>query len=242
MMDTYKPEKIHRVVLKLSGEILAGKKGFGFDDEVIDHLTDDIIELRKFGLSCAIVLGGGNFFRGGKWKNKTLDRVVLDNIGMLATMQNALYLAEILRKKNYSTDVFSAIKAEKIAKYYTPMRADTALQEGRICFLCGGTGNPYFTTDTAAVLRAVELGADLVLKATNVNGVYASDPKLHPDAEFFPSISYDELLERELRVMDLTAFSLAKENNVQIKIFNIEGEYSLKDALLRREVGTFIHA
>lgn len=143
-MLTYKPEKIHRIILKLSGEVLAGEKGFGFDDDVIDRITDDIIELRKIGLSCGIVLGGGNFFRGGTWKNKKLDRVVLDNIGMLATIQNALYLSEILRKKNYSTDVFSAIQADKIAKYYTPIRVETAFQEGRICFLCGGTGSPFF--------------------------------------------------------------------------------------------------
>ncbi|HNX00440.1 MAG TPA: UMP kinase [Candidatus Cloacimonadota bacterium] len=240
-MFTYKPEKIHRIILKLSGEVLAGEKGFGFDDAVIDRLTDDIIDLRKIGLSCGIVLGGGNFFRGGTWKNKSLDRVVLDNIGMLATIQNALYLSEILRKKNYSTDVFSAIKADKIAKYYTPIRVETAFQEGRICFLCGGTGNPFFTTDTAAVLRAIELNADIVLKGTKVNGVYSDDPITNPKAEFYANISYDEVLKKELKVMDLTAFSLAKENNIPIKVFNINAKGSMKDAVLVRDSGTYIH-
>ncbi len=241
-MVVYQPEKMHRVMLKLSGEILAGEKGFGFDDEVIDRITDDIIDLRKMGYSLAVVLGGGNIFRGGSWKNKTLNRVVLDNIGMIATIQNALYLAEILNKKNYQAEVFSAIKADRIAKFYTPSRARNTLQEGKICFLCGGTGNPFFTTDTAAVLRAIELELDVVLKGTNVDGLYTEDPKKNPNAEFISTATFQECLERKLGVMDMTAFSLAQEHKIPIKIFNVMTRGSIKEAALRSDIGTFIHA
>jgi uridylate kinase len=241
-MVVYQPEKMHRVMLKLSGEILAGSKGYGFDDDVIDRITDDIIDLRKMGYSLAVVLGGGNIFRGGTWKNKSLNRVVLDNIGMMATIQNALYLAEILNKKNYQAEVFSAIKADRIAKFYTPSRARNAIQEGKICFLCGGTGNPFFTTDTAAVLRAVELELDVVLKGTKVDGLYTADPKTNPNAEFISSTTYGECLEKKLGVMDMTAFSLAQEYAMPIKIFNVTERGSIKKAALSSDIGTFIHA
>jgi len=241
-MVVYQPEKMHRLMLKLSGEILAGEKGYGFDDEVIDRITDDIIELKKMGYSLAIVLGGGNIFRGGSWKNQSLNRVVLDNIGMIATIQNALYLAEILNKKNYQAEVFSALKADKIAKFYTPSRARNALQEGRICFLCGGTGNPFFTTDTAAVLRAAELELDVVLKGTNVEGLYSEDPNKNPKAEFIHTATFQECIEKKLGVMDMTAFSLAQQYAIPIKIFNVKTRGNIKEAALRSDIGTFIHA
>jgi len=241
-MVVYQPEKMHRVMLKLSGEILAGEKGYGFDDEVIDRITDDIIDLRKLGYSLAVVLGGGNFFRGGTWKNRTLNRGVLDNIGMLATIQNALYLAEILNKKNYQAEVFSAFQVDKVAKFYTAERAKNALVEGKICFLCGGTGNPCFTTDTAAVLRAVELELDVVLKGTKVDGLFSADPKTSPDAEFIHSTTFQECLEKKLGVMDMTAFSLAREYAMPIKVFNVSMRGSVKEAALRTDFGTFIHA
>lgn len=241
-MVVYQPEKMHRVMLKLSGEILAGEKGHGFDDEVIDRITDDIIDLRKMGYSLAVVLGGGNIFRGGSWKNQSLNRVVLDNIGMLATIQNALYLAEILNQKNYHAEVFSAFAMDKVAKYYSPDRARNALSEGKICFLCGGTGNPYFTTDTAAVLRAVELGLDVVLKGTKVDGLYSDDPKTNPKAEFIRSATFGECIERKLGVMDMTAFSLAQEYKMPIKIFNVAKRGSIKEAAQSKDIGTFIHA
>jgi len=240
-MVAYQPEKMHRVMLKLSGEILAGDKGHGFDDEVIDRITDDIIELKKMGYSLAIVLGGGNIFRGGKWKNQSLNRVVLDNIGMLATVQNALYLADIINKKNYMAEVFSAVEANKVAKFYTPSRARTALQEGRIVFLCGGTGNPFFTTDTAAVLRAIELDLDVVLKGTKVDGLYSDDPALNPRAEFIRSATFSDCLEKKLGVMDMTAFSLAQEYGMPIKVFNVLTKGSIKQAALHSDFGTFIH-
>lgn len=241
-MVVYQPEKMHRVMLKLSGEILAGEKGHGFDDEVIDRITDDIIDLRKMGYSLAVVLGGGNIFRGGSWKNQSLNRVVLDNIGMLATIQNALYLAEILNKKNYQAEVFAAQQMIKFAKFYTPDRAGNALSEGKICFLCGGTGNPFFTTDTAAVLRAAELQLDVVLKGTKVDGLYSDDPKKNPKAEFIRSATFAECIEKKLGVMDMTAFSLAQEYQMPIKIFNVTLRGSIKEAALSSDVGTFIHA
>jgi len=228
-------------MLKLSGEILAGERGHGFDDAVIDHLTDELIEIKKLGYGIAIVLGGGNIFRGGTWKNQSLNRVVLDNIGMLATIQNALYIAEILNKKNYSAEVFSSLAMDKVCDFYSPLRASRSLQEGNICFVCGGTGNPYFTTDTAAVLRAIELNLDVVLKGTKVDGLYSADPRKDPSAEFICHASYQECIERQLGVMDMTAFSLAQENCLPIKIFNIGTPGTLKEAILRSDVGTFIH-
>ncbi|MBM4403829.1 MAG: UMP kinase [Candidatus Cloacimonetes bacterium] len=240
-MSGYQPEKVHQVMLKLSGEVLAGARGHGYDDEVIDILTDEIIEVKKLGYSLAIVLGGGNIFRGGKWKNQSLNRIVLDNIGMMATVQNALYLAEILNNKNYPAVALSALEMDKIAPHYSPEAAQRALKEGRICFLCGGTGNPYFTTDTAAVLRAVELGFDIVLKGTKVDGLYTADPALDPDATLISSATYQECLDQKLGVMDMTAFALAQENNLPVKIFNVNQQGILAQAILRSDVGTYIH-
>ena len=228
-------------MLKLSGEILAGAKGFGYDDDVIDALTDELIAVKNLGYSIAIVFGGGNIFRGGSWKNQSLNRVTLDSIGMLATVQNALYLAEILENKGYSARVFSMLAMDKIAELYTPARANDALSEGHICFLAGGTGNPFFTTDTAAILRACELELDIVLKGTKVDGLFSADPRINPDASFIQSASYQECIERQLGVMDMTAFSLAQENRIPVKIFNINIKGNLEQALLRSDIGTYIH-
>jgi len=240
-MDRYIPENIQRVVFKISGEILAGPKGFGFDDAVVDSITDDIIDLKKLGISVGIVLGGGNIFRGGSMTTLDLDRTVLDNIGMLATIQNALYLSEVINKKNYSSEVYSALSIHKVAKFYAPDRVDNSLKEGRICFLCGGTGNPFFTTDTAAVLRAIELKAGLVLKGTKVDGVYSDDPMTNPDAVKYDTLSYDEALSKELRIMDMTAFSLAREHGLPIKVFDVTKKGNVRNALLDQGTGTIIH-
>jgi uridylate kinase len=240
-MDRYIPENIQRVVFKISGEILAGSKGFGFDDAVVDSITDDIIDLKKLGISVGIVLGGGNIFRGGSMTTLDLDRTVLDNIGMLATIQNALYLSEVINKKNYSSEVYSALSIHKVAKFYAPDRVDNSLKEGRICFLCGGTGNPFFTTDTAAVLRAIELKAGLVLKGTKVDGVYSDDPMTNPDAVKYDTLSYDEALSKELRIMDMTAFSLAREHGLPIKVFDVTKKGNVRNALLDQGTGTIIH-
>jgi uridylate kinase len=239
-MCAYHPEKIHRVIIKLSGEFLAGEKGFGFDEKLIDRITNDIIEVKKLGYSIGIVLGGGNIFRGGTWSNAKMDRVTLDNIGMMATIQNALYLSEVLKIKNYSTEVLCAVKAEKLAKFYTPRRALQSMKEGKIVFLCGGTGNPFFTTDTAVVLRAAELQADLVLKGTKVAGVFTKDPAKHADAEFIQEITFEDAINKQLKVMDMTAFSLAKENNIPVKVFDLSVPGNLAMAIHKKDVGTFV--
>ena len=225
-----------RLVLKLSGEFLAGEKGFGFDQAILDQLTDDIIEIKNMGHEIGVVLGGGNFFRG---KELTIiDRAAADNVGMLATIQNALVVSEVLKQKNYSTKVFSAFAVDKIAKYYTYSGADKAMKKGKICFFCAGTGNPFFTTDTAAVLRAIELNCDLVLKGTKVDGIYTSDPQKCSEAEFIPEISYSEAMNKQLNIMDMTAFSLARDYKIPLKVFNVTKKGNIKNAVLYKNVGT----
>ncbi len=241
-MQTYKPEKIHKIIFKLSGEVLAGEKGFGIDLDRVDELIKEIITVKTLGYSIGIVLGGGNFFRGNSKVGQQLDRVAADSVGMLATIQNALILVDLLKTKNYRTEIYSAIQLEKIAKFYTPDRAKTSMNEGKICFFCGGTGNPFFTTDTAAVLRAIELEADIVFKGTKVDGVYTSDPVKNKNAKFINDITFDEVLDKKLKVMDMTAFSLAREHNMPIKVFNIDKRDNLKEAIQSNKVGTFVHA
>ena len=236
----YKPEKIHKFIIKISGEFLAGSKGFGVDLEIVENLIDDIIEVKKMGYSIGIVLGGGNFFRGVSEIGKHLKRYTADNVGMLATIQNALILSDLIKHRNYLTEIFSAIQVEKVAKFYTPNRAVTSMNEGKICFFCAGTGNPFFTTDTAAVLRAVELNANLVLKGTKVDGVFSADPIKDKSATYFPEISFNDVLSKRLNVMDMTAFSLARDNTMPIKVFNITKKGNLKEAIIKKNVGTYI--
>ena len=188
-----------------------------------------------------IVLGGGNFFRGVSEVGKYLNRYTADNVGMLATIQNALIMSGLLQKKNYRTEIYSAIQVDKVAKFYTPNRATTSLNEGKICFFCGGIGNPFFTTDTAAILRAIELNADIVFKGTKVDGVFSANPAKDKNAKFISDITFTEILDKELHVMDMTAFTLARENNMPIKVFNITKKGGLEEAILNKEVGTFIH-
>jgi len=240
-MRRYKPEKIHKVIFKISGEVLAGEKGFGINMQCVEELIDDLISIRKAGYSIGIVIGGGNFFRGVSEVGKHINRYTADNVGMLATIQNALILSGLLQKKNYRTEIYSAIQVDKVAKFYTPNRATTSLNEGKICFFCGGIGNPFFTTDTAAILRAIELNADLVLKGTKVDGVFSADPVKDKNAKFIADITFSEVLDKELQVMDMTAFSLARENNMPIKVFNITKKGSLKEAILNKDIGTFVH-
>ena len=241
MNFVYKPEKVHRIIFKISGEILAGVKGFGIDIEVVNGLVDEIIAAKKLGIGIGIVLGGGNFFRGNSEIGNMLQRFTADNVGMLATIQNALILSELLNKKNYYTEIHSAIQIDKVAKFYTPNRAKTSLNEGKICFFCGGTGNPFFTTDTAAVLRAIVLNADIMMKGTKVDGVFTTDPEKDKNAKFIGDITYDELLLKKLKVMDMTSFSLAREYGMPIKVFNIPQKGNMRNAILQKDVGTFIH-
>ncbi len=240
-MRRYKPEKIHKVIFKISGEVLAGEKGFGIDMQSVENLIEDLISIRKAGYSIGIVIGGGNFFRGVSEVGNHINRYTADNVGMLATIQNALIMSGLLQKKNYRTEIYSAIQVDKVAKFYTPNRATTSLNEGKICFFCGGIGNPFFTTDTAAILRAIELNADIVLKGTKVDGVFSADPVKDKNAKFIADITFSEVLERELNVMDMTAFTLARENDMPIKVFNITKKGSLKEAILNKDIGTFVH-
>jgi uridylate kinase len=238
-MNAFKPEKIHRIILKISGEYLSGQLGFGFDNLIVNEICNEIIEVRKLGYSIGIVIGGGNFFRGGE--HPEVDRAAADNVGMLATLQNAVVMANILQSKNYAVEVFSAFECPKVAKLYTYQCANDDMKKGKICFFAGGTGNPFFTTDTAAVLRAIELNCDLVLKGTKVDGVYTADPKKDPDAQFISDLSYTEALHKQLNIMDMTAFSLARDYEVPIKVFNIGNKGSIKDCLLNKDYGTYVH-
>ena len=240
-MNMYHPERIHKVIIKLSGEILSGGKGFGYDLDTVNNLIDELITLKKLGYSVGVVIGGGNLFRGSIGEAAGISRVVGDNIGMLATVQNALLLADCMNKRNYVAEVYSSIQIEKFSKFYTPARGIRSLDEGKTCFFCAGTGNPYFTTDSAAVLRALELNADLIIKGTKVDGIYTADPMKDKNAKFIKSISFDEVLSRKLSVMDMTAFSLARDNNMPIKIINIDKPGMLKRAISEKDIGSFIH-
>jgi uridylate kinase len=239
MMNTYQPEKIHRIILKISGEYLSGQSGFGFDNLILDQICNEILEIKDMGYQIGIVIGGGNFFRGGE--HPEVHRASADNVGMLATLQNAIVMANVLQTKSDAVEVFSAFECQKMARLYTYQSANESLNNRKICFFAGGTGNPFFTTDTAAVLRAIELNCDLVLKGTKVDGVYTADPKKYPDAQFIPDLTYSEALEKQLNIMDMTAFSLARDYNVQIKVFNIGKKNNIKESLIKKDNGTFVH-
>lgn len=237
----FRPEKINRVILKISGEHLAGSGKFGYCPETITSLVEDIIQVKKLGINVGIVLGGGNLFRGINAEKNGIKQVVADNVGMLATVQNALVVSDYLEKANHMCDVFSAIQIDRLARLYNPQKAERSFEQGRICFFSAGTGNPFFTTDTAAVLRAVELNAGLVLKGTNVDGVYTADPKKNENAELLKDVTYDAVLQKKLNVMDMTAFSLARDYHIHIKVFNLGVKGSLVKAITDKNLGTLIH-
>jgi uridylate kinase len=237
-MSVFKPAS---VILKLSGEMLAGSQGFGFDYETADRLTEGIITAHKQGFRLGIVIGGGNVFRGSSELGSYINRYTGDNIGMLATIQNALLVSDILIKKNHPSEVFSAIKCEKVVRFFTAETALHSFNKGNICFFCGGTSNPYFTTDTAAVLRAIEMNAELVLKGTKVDGVYTSDPNIDSDAVLLKDVTFDQALAEKLNIMDMTAFSLARDNHMPIKVFNITDPAMILKAIIEPQVGTLVH-
>lgn len=238
-MSIFKPAS---VILKLSGEMLAGKQGFGFDFDVIDQLTEGIIKVRKQGFRIGVVIGGGNILRGASSLGNNINRFTADNIGMLATVQNALIVADVLNRKNYHSEVFSAVKCDKVVRFFTAETALHSFNKGNICFFCAGTSNPYFTTDTAAVLRAIEMNAELVLKGTKVDGVFTADPNKVPDAVMLKDVTYDQALADQLNIMDMTAFSLARDNRMPIKVFNITNPDHLLDAILDPNIGTIVHS
>ncbi len=230
-----------RILLKLSGEALAGDKGVGFSAETITTFAQEIIEAQNNGTQIAIVLGGGNIFRGIKGTGLGIDRVKGDYMGMLATVINALAMESQINSMGAKAKVLTSTFMEPYAERYTRERALSYLNQGYIVIFAGGTGNPFFTTDSAAALRAVEISAEILLKATNVKGVYSDDPKKNPQATFYPEISFTQVIEQQLRVMDLTAFTLCQENNMPIVVFNIFEKNNILKILRGEKVGTLIH-
>src|SRR5213592_2399274 len=210
-----------RVVIKLSGEYLAGSHSFGINQPTIDRIADDLIAAQKLGVEVAVVIGGGNIVRGVEVSSRGVSRPTGDTMGMLATVMNCLALEAAIERKGTPARTLSAFVMPEISELFTRSAAHKYLAEGRIVLLGGGTGNPFFTTDTTAVLRAAEIGAEAVLKATNVDGVYSADPKKDPSAKRFDRLSHQEAIERNLKVMDTTAFALARENRMPIIVFSI---------------------
>jgi len=229
-----------RVLLKLSGEALMGKAGYGIDPEVMKQIALQIKDVRDLGATVAIVVGGGNIYRGIRAEEQGLDRATGDYMGMIATVMNAVALQDCLESLGLDTRVQTAIQMAQVAEPYIRRRAVRHLEKGRTVIFAGGTGNPYFTTDTTAALRAMEIGAEVILKATRVNGVYDKDPEQFPDAVFFPEITYLEVLNRNLRVMDATAISLCMENKLPIIVFNLKEKGNMKSVVLGERVGTLV--
>lgn len=230
-----------RVLLKLSGEALAGERGFGIEPEVVDRLTNEIQSLVEMGVSLGIVIGGGNIVRGAiASEGGRMDRVQADYMGMLGTVINALAVQDLLEMKSVETRVMTAIRMEEIAEPYIRRRAMRHIEKGRVVLFAAGTGNPYFSTDTAAVLRAIEMESDVVIKATKVQGVYTADPVTDPSAEFIPEISFQEVVRRELGVMDAAAVALCKENDLPIIVLNLSNRGAVASAIRGERVGTLV--
>ncbi len=233
--------RYRRVLLKLSGEALAGERGFGIEPEVVDQLTDEIRSLVEMGVSLGIVIGGGNIVRGAiASEGGRMDRVQADYMGMLGTVINALAVQDLLETKRVETRVMTAIRMEEIAEPYIRRRAMRHIEKGRVVLFAAGTGNPYFSTDTAAVLRAIEIDSDVVIKATKVEGVYTADPVTDPSAEFIPEISFQEVVQRELGVMDAAAVALCKENDLPIIVLNLSDSGAVAGAIRGEKVGTLV--
>jgi len=229
-----------RVLLKLSGEVLAGEKSYGIDPLKASQLANEIKIVHEMGIGIALVIGAGNIFRGIKAASKGMERVTGDYLGMLATIMNAISIQDALEKLNVQTRTLSAITVSQISEPYIRRRALRHLEKNRVVIVAGGTGNPYFTTDTAAALRATELKAEVLLKGTKVNGVFNKDPELNDDAKHFNKINYSDVIEKNLRVMDMTAITLCKENTLPIRVFDVNGKGNLKNILLGQEIGTLI--
>ena len=232
--------RFKRIVLKLSGEILGGAARHGIDETVMGTLADEIREVHDLGVQVGIVTGGGNIFRGLAASTRGMDRVGADYMGMLATVINGLALQLSLEKRGVQTRVMSAIEMARVCEAYIRRRATRHLEKGRVVIMAAGTGNPYFTTDTAAALRAIEIGADAILKATKVDGVYSADPVRDASATFFPRISYLDILNRGLKVMDSTAISLCMDNRLPLVVFNVGERGNLLKVVQGEKVGTLV--
>lgn len=229
-----------RVLLKLSGEALSGKTGFGYDPATLDRVAAEIKAISELGVQVAVVVGGGNIYRGAELAELNINRVVGDQMGMLATVMNGLAIRDSIYRTGKKATLMSAIPLQGICELYRWSDAIRKLEEGRVVIFSGGTGNPFFTTDSASCLRAIEIEADVVLKATNVAGVYDSDPRKNPDAVLFNQISYEDVIRKELKVMDLAAFTLARDHKMPIRVFNIHEEGALLRLLTDSSIGTLV--
>ena len=229
-----------RVLLKLSGEALVGANGYGIDPNVLDQLAGEIAEAKELGVELGVVVGGGNIFRGLSGAARGMDRATADYVGMLATVMNSVSLCDALEKRGIVTRVMSAIEISQLAEPYIRRRAIRHLEKGRVCIFAAGTGNPFFTTDTAAALRAVEIGAQVLIKGTKVDGVYDRDPARYPDARLYHSVGFTEALKNDLRVMDASAFALCRDNLMPIVVFNVKQPGNICKVLRGADVGTMI--
>jgi uridylate kinase len=229
-----------RILLKLSGEALLGNEDYGIDPVVIGRVASEIREVQNTGVQIAIVIGGGNIFRGAGLAQSGIDRVTGDHMGMLATLMNSLALQDSLEKAGVDARVMSAISVHDVSEDYIRRRATRHLEKGRVVIIACGTGNPFFTTDTAAALRAIEIGADIVLKATKVDGVYSADPKIDKNAVFYDTLTYDEVIEGKLGVMDTNAIVLCRDQNMPIRVFNVFGTGNLMQIVTGKKVGTIV--
>jgi uridylate kinase len=227
-----------RLLVKLSGEALMGAREFGHDPQTLDRIAEDIIEVQRQGVGIALVVGGGNIFRGAHAEELGMDRGTADHMGMLATVINGLALQDALEHRGCTTRLLTAIEIKDVAEPFIRRRALRHLEKGRIVIISGGTGNPYFTTDTAASLRALELRCDVILKATKVSGVYDKDPEVHPDAVLLPKVSFDQAIEKKLRVMDATALSMCRDNNLPIVVFSLLETGNMRRVVMGEEIGS----
>ena len=234
--------KYKRILLKLSGEALMGTENYGIDPVVLRRLAGETIEVQRAGVQVGVVIGGGNIFRGAGLAEGGMDRVTGDHMGMLATVINALAMQDAVERLGGFARVMSAIKINEVCEDYIRRRAIRHLEKGRIAIFAAGTGNPFFTTDSAAALRATEIGADLLLKATKVDGIYDADPKKNPNAKRFDHLTYDEVIARNLQVMDTAAFALCRDNRVPLRIYDMMQPGALMRILRGEEIGTLVHA
>jgi uridylate kinase len=231
-----------RVLLKLSGEALMGEQKFGIDPAIASQIASEVAEIQSLGVQTAVVIGGGNIFRGVAASAKGMDRATADYMGMLATVINGLALQDAMENHGVNTRVVTAIEMRAVAEPFIRRRAIRHLEKGRVVIFAAGTGNPYFTTDTAAALRAMEIKADVIMKGTKVDGIYTADPMTHPDATRLPSISYLKVLEQGLRVMDTTAISLCMDNKLPIVVFNLRTPGNMRRAIMGEPVGSLVTA
>ena len=229
-----------RILLKLSGESLAGDSALSIDTHVLDQMTSDLQAVVDLGVEVGIVIGGGNIFRGLSQKAKDMNRVAADHMGMLATVINAVALGDAIKRRGMKASVLTAIEMNEIAAPFSQRKAIQELESGKVVIFAAGTGNPFFTTDTAAALRGVEIEADVLLKGTRVEGIYSADPEKDPDAEYLPHLSYDEVMNKNLRVMDQTAFALCRENNLAVHVFNMEIPGNLLKVIQGAAIGSIV--